>query len=797
MSNRLPTPYAGHTILEEALSQCGLDDQRAMLLFEQAASIARDTRDRALLAKALNGMARIEHAHGDSHAALFHLREALELRRETHDLNGEAAILCNLGALYTDLGQYNFALDYLLKALGIIDEQSDRKRASMLAANLARVYDALEQTGSAEEHYQTALRLARESQQRIGEVILCANYGDFRRRQGHYDHAEQLLRHALECAGGEGVFPAIALHPLGLLHRDRHDRASALDAFAQAMRFAREHNDTDTLLEIILSQAETHLQCDTPELARQVLEEGVQLAEESGRNRTLGRILHLLTDALERLDQPSLALAVSRRANQVDSDVLTAEAYRQTRQLTTQYELERAKAELEAQHQKYDAQRLAKEELEREATARLRELERQALYDPLTGLPNRLLLADRFRVALELAVQQGTQLALGVIDLNKFKQINDTFGHHIGDQLLVEVARRLEVVMNGQDTVARMGGDEFVLLIRDADRPQTVLSVARRVLRAFEPVFALSGHELHVRPSVGFAVYPDDALTYEALFEQADKAMYDAKVRGSGFEIHNHQSERRAPATLESALHQALALGQFKLVYQPQTTAGGQVRGAETFLRWQHPHFGNVPPAEFLPLAEATGLSLPIGAWVLAQACQEATTWHGRMVAVNLSARQFAHPNLSRSIHEALECSGLPPHLLELEVNEEMLARHPHRARSTLQDLKALGVRVVIDDFGSGFTSFAALKHDPVDGVKIDRALVNDLQARERPGRDEALVTAVVHMAHALNLDVIAEGVENEYQQCFLASLGVTAVQGFLLAPPQPSEVFRLWMESH
>jgi|GEM_PF-4963218 len=784
--------------LREARSHAGRDDQLAMLLYEQAATIARNERNHSVLADALNGIAQIEHAHGDSHAALFHFHEALVLRRETRDANGEAGILTNLGVLYTDLGNYNTALEHLLQAQETLTDPDDPKRASVLTANLARVYDALNQPDMAEEHYRRALHSAQSHGQRIGEIILSSNYGDFQRRHGHFREAEGLLRHAVDIARTEGVLEAVALHALALLLRDRGDTDAALEAFAQAMRYARDANDTDAVLEIITGEAETHQQRGAAQEAQRVLEDGVRLAEESGRNRALGRILHLLTDALQRQGNLQAALDTARRANQVDSDVLTAEAERRTKQLATQHELERAKRELEGQRQKYEAQRLAKEQLERDSALQLQELERKALYDALTGLPNRLLLADRYRGAVDHASRHGTRLALGVIDLNKFKSINDTLGHHVGDLLLVEVARRLEPVLSAQDTVARTGGDEFVLLVRDVASDAAVLQVAHRVMKAFEPAFRLGEHELNVRPSLGIAVYPDDALTYEALFDLADRAMYDAKAGGSGFEIHGRQrSDRLVPATLEGALHQALATEQFRLAYQPQTLANGRVRGAEALLRWQHPHFGNVPPADFLPLADATGLSVPILALVLTRACQEATAWGDRVVSVNLTPKQFTHVNLGGLVHAALEQSGLTPQRLEIEVTEEMLASHPERARGILRNLKALGVRVVIDDFGTGFTNFTALKDDPVDGVKIDQALVKDVQPERHGGRDEALVRAVVRMAQALDLDVIAEGVETEYQRGFLAALGVTAVQGFLFAHPQGPEDFRAWLGAH
>lgn len=781
-SSSLRTPKR---LLEEAKRHMQEDTERAALLYEQAVARARLYRDQETLADALNGMAKLAHKKGESNAAIFHLQEAREIRRLLGDVRGEAGLLSNIGSLYTDLGSFNTALDFLLQAETLAGQQGDVLSAG-IATNLARVYDNLDEVQSAQDQYQKALKIVQEAGHRMGEAILSTNYGEFQLRRGNLPRAEELLGSALDITARKGMVAAEALRHLGVLYRQRENTDAALLAFHEAINLARSSGAIDSLIEVLISEAETHLGQGHLTLARDVLFEAEELARGSNRQRTLSRILQLTSQAMEQDGEVQAALNTAREAHQLEAQVLKAEAEQRTRQLATQHELERARTELDQQRHRYETERQAKEKMERESFERMKELERKALYDALTGLPNRLLLADRFRVALEHASKSGTRLALGVLDLNKFKGINDNLGHHVGDELLIEVARRLEPILRTEDTVARTGGDEFVFLIRSVADSSAVLAVARRIMQAFEPMFHLYQHHLHVSPSVGFAVFPEDALTYQDLFEKADKAMYEAKTRGSGFELHGMQSsDRLAPVTLESALHQALKNEELDIVYQRFTDPRGKPRGAEALLRWHHPMFGHISPLEFLPIAESTGLSVPIGAWVLNRACQDAAKWHGLTLSVNVSAKQFSHPDFASTVQQALDKSGLNPSLLELEIKEELLSRHGERAQSRLSALRDLGVRLIIDDFGEGFTSFSALKHHPVHGVKLDRNLIQDLNPEQPSSRDEALLTAVVRMAQALGLDVIAKGVETEHQWEVLTSLGVSAVQGFLFSRPE------------
>jgi len=440
----------------------------------------------------------------------------------------------------------------------------------------------------------------------------------------------------------------------------------------------------------------------------------------------------------------------------------------------------------------------ALESLERAVADRTTELEEAkaraqhlADHDALTGLPNRRLLEDRLTQALAMSQRNREHTAVMFVDLDRFKTINDSLGHAVGDVLLKEVSRRLVEQLRTGDTICRIGGDEFVLVLPQIKRTSDAAQVAQKVIEQLSLPLMVEERELVVTPSVGIAVFPDDGRDAETLIRNADAAMYHAKEAGrANYQFFTDQMNQAASRrlALESDLRRALSKGELRVYYQRfvDTTGRelGKTAGHEALLRWQHPERGLVLPGDFIQLAEETGLILRMGEWVLREACRWATfigAEHGLQVAVNLSPRQFNDPNLPRIVAAALKESGLPPRLLELEITESLAMRETDTTLATLQKLKQLGVSIAIDDFGTGYSSLAYLKRFPVDKLKIDRTFVAELpKDREQC----AIVSAIVALAHALNVRVIAEGVETKAQREFLARCGCDFVQGYLVGKP-------------
>ena len=424
------------------------------------------------------------------------------------------------------------------------------------------------------------------------------------------------------------------------------------------------------------------------------------------------------------------------------------------------------------------------------AEARIHHL---AHHDPLTGLPNRLSLLARLEQALPEARRYGWNLALLFIDLDRFKVINDTLGHLVGDQLLMEVAGRLAATVRETDTVARLGGDEFVVLLINVGEIANAASVAGKIIAALAEPIRVEGHELHTSPSIGISCYPADGGDAETIMRNADTAMYHAKAAGRNtYQFYAEDMNRAATErlTLERKLRQAIARGEFTLHYQPQFDLRRRVPcGVEALLRWQTEEDGPIAPARFIPVAEETGLITGIGTWVLREACRQLRAWldaglRPLRVAVNLSARQLKQRDLPEIVAQALADSGLPAELLELELTESAVMEKPQDAILQLNDLRRMGVTLAIDDFGTGYSSLAYLKLLPLDRLKIDRSFVADI---EHDANDRAIAIGTIALAHSLGLCVIAEGVETRVQQEFLAEHDCDETQGYLLARPLPA----------
>jgi len=424
-----------------------------------------------------------------------------------------------------------------------------------------------------------------------------------------------------------------------------------------------------------------------------------------------------------------------------------------------------------------------------------RELTQLALHDTLTGLPNRILLADRIDQAISRVDNEGGCVALMFIDLDGFKPVNDAFGHHMGDQLLREVSLRLREDLRGQDTLARIGGDEFVLLVQLSE-PDDAMNLAARQVSLIARSFRVAEHDLQISASVGIALYPGNGQSAHELLMNADAAMYHAKGTGkngySFFDASMNSNARKQLQLLQD-LRNALEQNEFSLHYQPKFDAGnGRPVGAEALLRWEHPTQGMLLPDKFIELAEKTGLIIPIGEWVLNEACRQMREWYVLgytqwRIAVNLSALQFCHVGLVQSVAKALATHHLPANSLTLEITETTAMSDADASMTVLQELSDMGVDLSIDDFGTGYSSLMYLKRLPANELKIDRGFVRDL---ERDSDDAAIVSAIVALGQALGLRIVAEGVETGSQQDFLTQLGCDSLQGYLLGHPLPAERF-------
>jgi diguanylate cyclase (GGDEF)-like protein/PAS domain S-box-containing protein len=424
-----------------------------------------------------------------------------------------------------------------------------------------------------------------------------------------------------------------------------------------------------------------------------------------------------------------------------------------------------------------------------------RRINRLAYFDNLTGLPNRGMFLERLHQSLALATRSGERVSLVFLDLDKFKDVNDTLGHAAGDKLLCDVAQRLSGCLRDSDLLARLGGDEFVVLLTSVAQPDQVSAAAQRMLEVLAHPFQIDGRTVYSSASIGIAIYPDDSHDASSLFRCADTAMYQAKNEGRGqfrlFSAEMNQKIMRRVA-LENSLRRGLERDEFFLHYQPQwDLKTNNMVGVEVLLRWQSEEFGLLPPSEFIGLLEDSDLIFTVGEWVLRSACRQARYWADQghpdfKVAVNISGKQLNQPDFVAMLSEIIRETGADPRNLELEFTESVIMENAEKTIGKLDALKLMGVQMSIDDFGTGFSSLNYLKHFPVDRIKIDRSFVADVN---HSSDDSAIVEAIITMAQSLSLKVLAEGVENSDQLHFLSTLGCDEVQGFYLARPMPAEV--------
>lgn len=440
------------------------------------------------------------------------------------------------------------------------------------------------------------------------------------------------------------------------------------------------------------------------------------------------------------------------------------------------------------------------EDQREEAAEATSQVEHLAYYDTLTGLPNRTLFSDRLRVALAHAQRHHYKLAVLFLDIDRFRGINDSLGHTVGDRLLRTVAARMRSTIREEDTLARFGGDEFTVLIHIVGKIEDAGKIAQKILDSLKTPIMVDEREFVVTSSVGISIYPIDGTDGETLIRNADTAMNRAKDLGGGsYHYYAATMNHKAVEALEveNGLRRALAQNEFVVYYQPLVdVASNSVYGLEALVRWQHPQLGLLRPDKFIPAAEQSGLIIPIGRWILREACRQASEWHRRgykvVVAVNLSAKQFQDPDLLRQIGDALDAADLRAEYLEVEITEGNAMQDVEKAIQILRQLKTLGVRIAIDDFGTGYSCLSYLKQFPIDSLKLDGSFVQDLTAPE----DAQIALGVIALAHSLNLKVIAEGVETIGQLRFLREHACDRLQGYLFSRPMPAANFERFIRS-
>jgi len=425
-----------------------------------------------------------------------------------------------------------------------------------------------------------------------------------------------------------------------------------------------------------------------------------------------------------------------------------------------------------------------------------------AQHDFLTGLPNRMLLNDRLSQAIALAPRHMKNVAVLFLDLDGFKHINDSLGHPIGDKLLQSIGKCLVDCVRGSDTVSRQGGDEFVVLLSEVEQPEDAAITARRILQAVEKAHSINQHDLRITTSIGVSVYPDDGLDAETLIKNADTAMYQAKENGRhSFQFFKPAMNVRAVERqfIEESLRRALERQEFALHYQPIINLStGEITGAEALLRWTHPVRGLIPPIQFIPVAEDSGLILQIGNWVLREACRQSRAWKDAglllgSMAVNISAMEFGNQNFLAGVFAAIKDTGMDPRSLELELTESVLMKHAESAATVLQALRGQGVQLAIDDFGTGYSSLSYLRKFPIDILKIDQSFVRQITTAPD---DATIVTAVISMGRSLNLRVVAEGVERQEEMVFLQARQCDEAQGYYFGRPAPPQQFAKLLET-
>ena len=721
--------------------------------FHAGRDLARHVGSRAIEARCVNGLGLAFQKLGDYGNAMTNFLESLRLVQEIGDEAGRVRALSNIASVHAELGEYRQALELHMEAISGARAVGYVIYECSTAVNAVVDYYRLGQ-------YEESLRLGEETLAKV-------------RTHGLRQYEGVLL-----------TYRALTLHDL-----DRFD--AALRVCQDALPVMECIGDREYASYLLTVQGRVLAKLGREEDALHSLTRALALARDIGAKVREAEAHRWLSHVLECRGNLQSALEHSRVYHELERTIHAEDVARKTRVLSAQVKVELLKREAEMERLRNEELATANEAL-KQAHERL---EHQALHDALTGLAN--------RVNFELAVREtlaGEHLAQRVhavlfVDLDRFKQVNDTLGHATGDELLKQVAARLLSSVRGSDLVARMGGDEFTLLLRDLKDARDAERVARKLLTSLAAPFHVGRHQLFVTASVGVAVAPRDGTDVITLQKHADIAMYRAKHAGrNGIQCYVPDMGEGGleRLELERELREALRARQFVLHYQPQfDVTSGQLVGFEALVRWQHPTRGLVPPGTFIPLAEDSGLIVPLGTWVLQEAARQASAWTrtrpGLSMSVNVSALQFAQKNFLQDVTRILHASRLPPEALVLELTESLVMSDVDRAVEVMNHLRQAGVRVAMDDFGTGYSSLGLLQRLPIDVLKIDRSFVQSaLGADGSKSRAGVLLEAIVTVARGLDLSVVAEGVETTEQLDMLRGLECHVAQGFLLSKPLP-----------
>ncbi|UBV43924.1 EAL domain-containing protein [Deinococcus taeanensis] len=718
------------------------------------------------------------------------LSTCLTLAVQVQDRPLEARVLNGLGLGYDRTGQYSRALEAYLQSLRITQEIGDRTGSFRALNNLASLYSDTGNLTQALAFHEQALQIAEALREPVMLASSMTHLLLIHDRLGHPDDvlalAEEHLNLIQEVGPPRWTSTAQECVASALLARGR--APEALSVALVNLDAARARQDHEGTCRLATAGARALLALNRPDEAEPLLHESLTLSREVGSRPVEIRALESLAALHELRGEHQQALTVARQHFVLERQLHAHEVDARSHLLTAEIRLELLNREAEIE-------RLRNVELAR-ANQQLQETQQvllhRATHDPLTGVSNRAHFHQVTHDTLS-SLSDGELAALIFIDLDGFKRVNDTLGHPAGDNLLQQVARRLQGAVRSSDLVGRMGGDEFTVLLRRVTVRQDVTLVAQKLADALAEPFTLGGQNVNLTASVGCAVAPDDGRDAEALQQHADMAMYRVKRSGGNRVLHfeSGMGEPGEQELLERDLRLALDRGELLLHYQGRyALRGPALVGFEALIRWQHPQRGLIPPGVFIPVAEDTRVILQIGEWVLREACTQAVTWdfarRGLSMSVNVSPLQFELPHFVDTVCAALSASGLPAQHLILEITESLVMRDLERAQSHIHALKALGVQIAMDDFGTGYSSLSVLESLPFDQLKIDRSFTRHLSG-ERRGRVAALMTAMIHLAQTLDMTVTVEGVEEHTQKDLLTELGCDHVQGFLLARPVPS----------